>query len=159
MLKFKILLCIYPCYCCCFVIGYIYEPRHDKTNKMSAPSEDSDQPGHLPSLIRVFAVHMKKHWVLRYPLSAQQGLIRLGGCPGWSMSLLGAQSLWWFCHVVAIFQVAVGCRTLADAWQISAVKENFWTGRSGQTVPKGSVRSRSTLFAILSASCGCITPW
>ena len=39
-----------------------------------APSEDSDQPGHLPSLIRVFAVHMKKPWVLSYPLSAQQRL-------------------------------------------------------------------------------------
>ena len=34
-----------------------YEPSHDKTNKMAcAPSEDSDKPGHLPSLIRVFAV-------------------------------------------------------------------------------------------------------
>ena len=34
-----------------------YEPHHDKTNKVAcAPSEDSDQPGHLPSLIRVFAV-------------------------------------------------------------------------------------------------------
>ena len=33
------------------------EPPHDKTNKMAcAPSEDLDQPGHLPSLIRVFAV-------------------------------------------------------------------------------------------------------
>ena len=42
---------------CC----YRYEPPHDNTNKMAfAPSEDSDQPGHLPSLIRVFAVHMKK---------------------------------------------------------------------------------------------------
>ena len=39
-----------------------------------APSEDSDQPGHPPSLIRVFAVHMKKAWVLSYPLSAQQRL-------------------------------------------------------------------------------------
>ena len=30
---------------------------HDKTNKMTfAPSKDSDQPGHLPSLIRGFAV-------------------------------------------------------------------------------------------------------
>ena len=29
-----------------------------------APSEDSDQPGHPPSLIRVFTVRMKKHWVL-----------------------------------------------------------------------------------------------
>ena len=48
------------------------EPCHDKTNKMAcAPSEDSDQPGHPPSLIRVFAVRMKKAWVLSYPLSAQ----------------------------------------------------------------------------------------
>ena len=39
-----------------------------------APSEDSDQPGHLPSLIRVFAVCMKKPWILSYPLSAQQRL-------------------------------------------------------------------------------------
>ena len=39
-----------------------------------APSEDSDQPGHQPSLIRVFAVRMKKAWVLSYPLSVQRGL-------------------------------------------------------------------------------------
>ena len=32
------------------------------------PSKDSDQPGHPPSLIRVFAVHIKKAWVLSYPL-------------------------------------------------------------------------------------------
>ena len=30
------------------------QPPHDKTNKMTfAPSEDSDQSGHPPSLIRV----------------------------------------------------------------------------------------------------------
>ena len=30
---------------------------NDKTNKMvCAPSEDTDQPGHLPSLIKVFTV-------------------------------------------------------------------------------------------------------
>ena len=39
-----------------------------------APSEDSDQPGHPPSLIRVVAVRMKKAWVLSYPLSTQQRL-------------------------------------------------------------------------------------
>ena len=39
-----------------------------------APSEDSDQPGHLPSLIRVVTVRMKKPWVLSYPLSAQRRL-------------------------------------------------------------------------------------
>ena len=60
----------------CFVImaflGYLYfyEPAHDKTNKMAcAPREDSDQPVHPPSLIRVFAVHIKKVLVLSYPLS------------------------------------------------------------------------------------------
>ena len=39
-----------------------------------APSEDSDQPGHLPSLIRVFAVRMNKAWILSYPLNAQRRL-------------------------------------------------------------------------------------
>ena len=33
------------------------ELPHEETNKMAcAPSEDSDQPGHLPSLIKVFTV-------------------------------------------------------------------------------------------------------
>ena len=39
-----------------------------------APSEDSNQPGHPPSLIRVFAVRMRKTRVLSYPLSAQRRL-------------------------------------------------------------------------------------
>ena len=39
-----------------------------------APSKDSDQPGHPPSLIRVFAVCMKKAWVLSHPMSAQRRL-------------------------------------------------------------------------------------
>ena len=39
------------------------EPPHDKTNKMAfAPSEDSDQPVHLLSLIRVFAVRSMGSW-------------------------------------------------------------------------------------------------
>ena len=61
--------------CCCYTHGliltssgkkelcsislsvYLYEPRHGKTNKVTVrASEDSDQPGHPPSLIRVFAV-------------------------------------------------------------------------------------------------------
>ena len=34
-----------------------YEPAHDKTNKRACvPSEESDQNGHPPSLIRAFAV-------------------------------------------------------------------------------------------------------
>ena len=35
-----------------------FEPPHDKTNKLiCAPSKDSDQPGHPPSLVRGFVVH------------------------------------------------------------------------------------------------------
>ena len=65
------------------------------------PSEDSDQPWHPPSLIRVFAVRMKKAWVLSYPLSAQRRLWLWKRCPGWSESLLGAPSFCWFCHKTA----------------------------------------------------------
>ena len=50
-----------------FNSGMIYEPPHDKTNKMACePSKDSDLPGLLPGLIRVFAVCMKKAWALIY---------------------------------------------------------------------------------------------
>ena len=53
----------------------IIEPVHDKTYKMAcASSEDSDQPGHSPILIRFFAVRMKKAWVLCYSLNAQRRL-------------------------------------------------------------------------------------
>ena len=38
------------------------EPEYDKANEMTcAFSEDLDQPGRPPSLIRVFAVHPKVH--------------------------------------------------------------------------------------------------
>ena len=58
------------------------EPRHDKTNKVAcAPSEDSDQPGHLPSLIRVFAVQLKKAKILSYPLSAERRSDQTGRMP------------------------------------------------------------------------------
>ena len=36
----------------------VFEPQHDKTNKVAcAPSEDSDQPGHPPSLISLCCPH------------------------------------------------------------------------------------------------------
>ena len=55
------------------LLFHINEPAHGKTYKMAcAPSKDSDQPGHPPSLIRVFAVRMKKVWVLSYLLGAQR---------------------------------------------------------------------------------------
>ena len=73
------------------------------------PSKDSDQPGHLPSLIRVVTIRMKKAWVLSYRLSAQRRLlIRLGGCPGWSESSLGSQSFCWFCHEAFQMLLSIG---------------------------------------------------
>ena len=95
---------------------FIFEPPHDKTNKMAcAPSKDSDQPGHPPSLIRVFAVCMKKAWVLSYTLSAQRRLIRLGECPGWSESSLGAHSFCWFCHEAA--HLPFSTETFSHDWK------------------------------------------
>ena len=81
----------------------IYEPQHDKTNKMACPpSEDSDQPGHPPNLIRVFAVRMKKKWVLGYPLSAQRRL-----WSDWADAQADLNVRWahmsfcWFCRAAA----------------------------------------------------------
>ena len=87
------------------------EPLHDKTNEMTcAPSEDA------PSLIKVFTVHMKKGWVLSYPLSAKGRLIKLGGCPGWSESSLGAQ-------VILLVLSCCGSNTLSSA---AAVQTVIW---------------------------------
>ena len=33
----------------------LYEPQHDKTNKKSVRQAKTDEPGHPPRLIRVFA--------------------------------------------------------------------------------------------------------
>ena len=65
-----------------------------------APSEDSDQPGHPPSLIRVFAVRMKKTWVLSYPLSAQRRLWSDWADAQADLSLRWAHFCW-FCHEAA----------------------------------------------------------
>ena len=65
-----------------------------------APSEDSDQPGHPPSLIRVFAVRMKKPWVLSYSLSASEGSDQTGRMP---------RSIWVFAGHKLIFLV-LSCR-------------------------------------------------
>ena len=71
-------------------------------NRIWVPSEDSDQPGHLPSLIRVFAVRLKKTRILSYPLSAQQRL-----WSDWADAQADLSLHWvhmpfcWFCHDAA----------------------------------------------------------
>ena len=62
-------------------VSTITEPPHDKTNKMAcAPREDSDQPGHPPSLISI-SCRMMKAWVFSYPLSASEGSDQTGRMP------------------------------------------------------------------------------
>ena len=51
----------------CKTFCIIYEPEHNKTNKMTcAPSEDSDQPRHPPSLISL-CCPTEEGWVLSCP--------------------------------------------------------------------------------------------
>ena len=59
---------------CCANRVTIWAATWQNEQSECAPSENSDQPGHPPSLIRDFAVRMKKAWVLSYPLSAQRRL-------------------------------------------------------------------------------------
>ena len=102
----------------------ITEPPHDKTNEMArAPSESSGQPGHPPSLIRVFAVRMKKVLVLSYPLSAQQRLWYDWADAQAELSLQWAHMQFcWFCHEAAqlIFR-----RWLQHLWNIIDALLNF----------------------------------
>ena len=98
---------------------------HDKTNKMAcAPAQQrlrsawasgqSDQssltawrkPGSLAT-----------HWV------QAKTLIKLGWCPGWSESLLGAQSFCWFCYEVAHLSFkSVRYRTDSSLFSAKSVK-------------------------------------
>ena len=67
-----------------------------------AANEGSDQPGHPPRLIRVFAICMKKSWVLNYPLSPQRRLWSDWVDAQADVSLRWAyRSLCWFCYAVA----------------------------------------------------------
>ena len=64
----------------------------------------------------VFAVRMKEPSVLRYPLNAQQRLIRLDWCPGTDQTghaqawltgvFVGHTSFCWFCHAAQNFDFA-----------------------------------------------------
>ena len=80
-----------------FVVRWlIYEPPHDKTNKMTcAPSEDSDQPGHQPSLIRVFAVRSQGS---QGPKLSSRGQRKLGRMLRLRWVFAGRTS---FCHAQA----------------------------------------------------------
>ena len=99
-----------------------------------APSEDSDQPGHPPSLIRVFAVRSRTQ---AFFMRATKTLIRLGGCPGWSESSLGANSFCWFCYVAAHIKVAS---------QISAVVSVLVITSLSSCSGRKTIKNEATLY-------------
>ena len=68
----------------------LFEPRHDKTNKIAVRPAKTP-----PSLIKVFAVRMKKPWVLSYPLSAQRRL-----CSDWADAQVNLSLRWTHTHFV-----------------------------------------------------------
>ena len=66
-----------------------------------APSEDSDQSGHPPSLIRVFAVRSLGSWGPKLSSCGQRRLWSDWADAQADLFSLGAYSFCWSCHVVA----------------------------------------------------------
>ena len=77
---------------------WIIEPRHNKTNKIALRPAKTQI-----SRIRVFAVRMKKAWILSYPLSTQRRLWSNWADAQADLSLRWAHThfVCWFCHVEA----------------------------------------------------------
>ena len=81
---------------------FTFDPQHDKTNKMiCAPSDDSDQPGHPPSMISLHCALNGKLRTHGFFMRTAKIMIRLGRCPGWSESSLGA-------HVILLVLLYAG---------------------------------------------------
>ena len=77
-------------------------PPHDKTNKLAAPSEDSDQHGHSPSLIRVFTVRSVDSLRPKFSSCGQQRICSVLADAQADLSLRWAHMPFcWFCHEVA----------------------------------------------------------
>ena len=99
----------------------------------------SDTRRHPPSLIRVFAVFMKKHWVLHYLLSAQQSLIDWADAQA-DLSLHWVQrSFCWFCLETADFMMKIwpqkcSCRLWARVRALHCLAQRPWLQMTGASL-------------------------
>ena len=92
---------------------FTYEAQQNQQNEC-APSEESDQPGHPPSLCCALNGWLRTQGFF---MRTAKTLIRLDGCPSLSESSLGAHSIFWFCHVVAqIFLILMHLQMKRDVW-------------------------------------------
>ena len=88
---------------CCNYPKHLWVVSWQNQQNDCAPSEDSDQPGHPPSLIRVFAVRMKKARGLSYPMSALRRFWSDWADAQADLSLRWAHSSFCrFCHEAAL---------------------------------------------------------
>ena len=85
------------------------------------PANTQISLGIRPVWSRVFAVRMKKAWVLSYPLGTQWRLIRLGRCPGWSESSLSTH---------AVLLVLSCCGSYYKCWIASKIIFSNGPGRA-----------------------------
>ena len=69
-----------------------------------APSEDSAQPWHPPSLIRVFTARLKKPWILGYPLRANEDADQTGWIPR-LICVFAVRT----CHFVGFVMLRLNC--------------------------------------------------
>ena len=110
--------CVFLCFCFTRALQMTCYLSHlmTKPTKWSVrPAKTQVSPGIRP-VWSVFAVCMKKPWVLSCSLSAQRRLIRLGGYAGWCESSLGAQ----------IILLVLSCCSSNDSLFLGRVHFFFW---------------------------------
>ena len=87
------------------------DPRHDKTIKMSVrPAKTQISLGICP-IWSVFAVRMKKAWVLSYPLSALRRL-----CSDWADAQADVSLRWAQSHFVGFVMSWLKCFSHKKSW-------------------------------------------
>ena len=112
------------------------------------PSKDSDQPGHLRSLIGAFAVCMKKAWILSYPSSAQRRR-----WSDWADAQTDLSLRWALSHFVGFVMRLLICsflqvlQTLHDKFYHSVCSESFFKNCH-------SVVIKEEIIHILECLCG-----
>ena len=84
------------------MVLFIYEPPRDKTNKMTVrPAKTQISLGIRPVWSESSLSAWRKLGSLATHWAHSEDSDRMGGCPGWSESSLGAHSFCWFCHEAA----------------------------------------------------------
>ena len=110
-----------------------------KSTKYHVRPAKTDQPGHLTSLIRVFAVRIKKAWVLSYPLSVQRRFWTDWADAQTDLSLRWAHMTFcWFCHEAAQIRWFV--------WMLCQTRENHKICKKKKTKQKKKKRPNVTRF-------------